>query len=124
MNPTVRKWMKLVAWFSFAAIAAVTILPITLRPTFSSSSANIERFFVMTIVGGLFVLAYPRRFWAILFALPCAVALLEPLQFLVASRHPSIHDVLVKDAGAATGVIAVSLLGLIWRACTSPKQRR
>jgi hypothetical protein len=61
MNPTVRKWMKLVAWFSFAAIAAVTILPITLRPTFSSSSANIERFFVMTNVGGFFVLAYPRR---------------------------------------------------------------
>ena len=113
MSPTVQTWMKLAAWFSLAAIAVVTILPIGMRPT-TSYSPNIERFCVMAISGGLFILAYPRRFWAISFALACFVTAFEPLQFLAVGRHPSIHDVLFKATGAVTGAIAGYLLGLIY----------
>jgi hypothetical protein len=113
MSPTVQMRMKLAAWFSLAAIAVVTILPIGMRPT-TSYSPNIERFCVMAISGGLFGLAYPRHFWTISFALVCSAALFEPLQFLAAGRHPSIHDVLVKAIGAVTGVIVGYLLGLIY----------
>jgi hypothetical protein len=85
---------------------------VELRPA-TNYSPNAERFCVMAIVGGLFVLAYPRWLWAILGILVCATALLEPLQFLALGRHPSFHDVVVKSAGATTGAIIGYLLGLI-----------
>jgi hypothetical protein len=112
MSPTVRMWIKLAAWLSFAAIAVVTVVPIGLRPT-TPYSGNTERFCIMAIVGGLFVLAYPRRPWAILGVVICATGLLEPLQFLALGRHASFHDVVVKSAGVATGGIITYFVGLI-----------
>lgn len=112
MSPTVQMWMKLAAWFSFAAIAVVTVVPIGLRPM-TPYSANTERFCIMAVVGGLFVLAYPRRPWATLGILIFATGLLEPLQFLAQGRHASFHDVVVKSVGVATGAIITYLLGLI-----------
>ena len=61
--------MVAAAWLSISAIVAVTILPIGLRPA-TGFSPNIERFLAMAIVGGLFVLAYPTRFWVIVAVLP------------------------------------------------------
>ena len=105
MSPSIQKWFRIAAWLALAAIAVVTVLPIGLRPA-TAYSPNTERFCVMAIVGGLFVLAYPKRLWTILGILVCATALLEPLQFLVLGRHPSFYDVVVKSAGATTGAVA------------------
>lgn len=102
-------WLKFAAWLAIAAIVIVTILPIGFRPT-TPYSPNTERFFVMAIVGGLFVLAYPARVWAIIAALSCGAAAIEPLQFFALGRHPSFRDVMVKSAGAAVGAIAGYLL--------------
>jgi hypothetical protein len=108
----IEKWFRIAAWLALAAIAIVTVLPIGLRPT-TPYSPNIERFCVMAVVGGLFVLAYPRRLWVVLGILVCATALLEPLQFFALGRHPSFYDVVVKSAGAATGAIAGYFSGLV-----------
>ena len=113
MSPTIRIWVKLAAWLCLVAIVVVTVLPIGLRPT-TLYSPNTERFCVMAVAGCLFVLAYPGRFWTIVFALACAVVLFEPLQFLAPNRHPAFRDVLVKSAGAFTGAIVGYLMAWIW----------
>ncbi|MDO8399364.1 MAG: hypothetical protein Q7T45_16250 [Bradyrhizobium sp.] len=112
MSPSVQIWLKFAAWLAITAIAIVTVLPIGLRPT-TPYSPNTERFFVMAIVGGLFVLAYPARLWAVIFALACGAAVFEPLQFFALGRHPSLRDVVVKSAGAAAGAITGYLLSRV-----------
>ena len=101
--------LKIVAWLALIAIAIVTVVPIEMRPT-TSLSPNRERFIVMAIVGGLFALAYPKRFWIVLVALFAAAAVLEPLQFLAAGRHPSTYDAIIKCAGASAGVVSGYLI--------------
>jgi hypothetical protein len=113
VSPAVQTWIKLAAWLCLIAIAVVTVVPIGLRPA-TPYSAHSERFCVLAVAGCLFVLAYPGRFWTIVFALACAVVLLESLQFLVASRHPGFRDVLVKSAGTSTGAILGHLMAWIW----------
>ena len=113
MSPTVQSWIRLAAWLCLIAIAVVTIVPIGLRPT-TQYSAHSERFCVLAVTGCLFALAYPGRFWTIVFALACAVVLLESLQFLVPSRHPGFRDVLVKSAGTSTGALVGHLMVWIW----------
>lgn len=105
----IRLWLKVAAWTSILAVALVTIVPIGLRPT-TPYSANLERFFVMAIVGALFVLAYPSRLWRIVIALAVAAAALEPLQFLALSRHPGISDTVFKVAGVVVGAVACHFL--------------
>ena len=97
------------AGLAIAAIAFVTVLPIELRPT-TSLSPNRERFRVMAIVGGLFVLAYPRRVLVVIIALSAAVAVLEPLQYFASGRHPSVHDAMIKSAGASAGAVVACIL--------------
>ena len=104
-----RSWLVVAAWLSIGAIVVVTVLPIGLRPA-TGFSPNIERFLVMAIVGGLFVLAYPTQFWGIVFALICVSAMIEPLQFFAAGRHPNFRDVIVKACGGATGAITADLI--------------
>ena len=48
-------------------------------------STSTERFYIMAVMGCLFVLAYPGRFWTIVLALACAVLLFKSLQFLAPS---------------------------------------
>ena len=92
------------AWFSILAIIVVSLLPIGFRPA-TGFSPNIERVVVMAIVGALFVMAYPSRFWSIVVSLACVSALIEPLQFFAAGRHPSFKDVFVKLSGVLAGAI-------------------
>jgi hypothetical protein len=68
----------------------------------------------MAVLGCLFVLAYPGRFWTIVLALACAVLFFESLQFLAPSRHPGFRDVLVKSAGTSTGAVVGYLMTWIW----------
>lgn len=113
---TLRLVIRSAAWLSILIVLLVTLVPIGLRPT-TGLSPNIERFCVMAAVGALFAAAYPRRFWLIALTLSLAAAIVEPLQFLAAGRHPSLHDVELKSLGAAIGAAfgyaAASLAGMI-----------
>lgn len=115
MKTAVNAWLKIAAWLAIIAIVIVTVVPIGMRPS-TSLSPNRERFIALAIVGGLFVLAYPNRIWAVIVALSGAVALLEPLQYFALGRHASVHDVMIKSAGAAVGAfmghILIRALGL------------
>ena len=90
------------AWLSILIVLLVTLVPIGWRPA-TGLSPNIERFCVMAAVGALFAAAYPRRFWLIVLTLSLTSAMVEPLQSLVAGRHPSFRDVEYKALGAAVG---------------------
>ena len=113
-------WIRLVirraAWLSILIVLLVTVVPIGIRPT-TGLSPDIERFCVMAAVGALFAAAYPRRFWLVVLALSLAAAMFEPLQFIAAGRHPSLHDVGFKSLGAvmgaAVGYVIASVTGLI-----------
>lgn len=98
----IRLVIRSAAWLSIAIILLITIVPIGFRPA-TGFSPNLERFCVMAAVGALFAAAYPERLWLIVLALSLAAAILEPLQFVAAGRHPSLRDVEVKSLGAAVG---------------------
>jgi glycopeptide antibiotics resistance protein len=112
---TIRLMIRSAAWLSILIVILVTLVPIELRPT-TGLSPNIERFGVMAAVGALFAAAYPRRFWLIVLTLSLTSAMIEPLQFIAAGRHPSFRDVGFKALGAvigaAFGYAVASLAGL------------
>ena len=99
---TIRLLIRRAAWLSILIVLLVTLVPIGFRPA-TGLSPNIERFCVMAVVGALFAAAYPRKFWLIVLTLSLAAAIVEPLQFIAAGRHPSLRDVEFKSLGAAVG---------------------
>jgi len=113
---SIRLVIRSAAWLSILIVLLVTLVPIGLRPT-TGLSPNIERFGVMLAVGALFATAYPRRIWLIVLTLSLAAAIVEPLQFLAAGRHPSFRDAAFKSLGATIGAAAgyavASVTGLI-----------
>jgi len=113
---SIRLMIRSAAWLSILIVLLVTLVPIGLRPS-TGLSPNIERFGVMVVVGALFAAAYPRRFWLIVLTLSLASALVEPLQFIAAGRHPSLRDVAFKSLGAtfgaAFGYAVASVTGLV-----------
>ena len=101
---TIRLFVRSAAWLSILIVLLVTLVPIGWRPT-TGLSPNIERFCVMAAVGALFAAAYPRRFWLVVLTLSLTAAMVEPLQFMAAGRHPSFRDVEFKSLGAAIGAV-------------------
>lgn len=101
---TIRLLIRRAAWLSILIVLLVTLVPIGWRPA-TGLSPNIERFCVMAAVGALFAAAYPRRFWLIVLTLSLAAAMVEPLQFMAAGRHPSLHDVEFKSLGVVIGAV-------------------
>jgi len=119
---TIRLVIRRAAWLSILIVLLVTLVPIGLRPA-TGLSPNIERFCVMAAVGALFAAAYPRRFWLIVLALSVTAAIVEPLQFIAAGRHPSFRDVEFKSLGVAIGAVvgyAVAALTGLTAGPTSP----
>jgi hypothetical protein len=101
---TIRLLIRRAAWLSILIVLLVTLVPIGWRPA-TGWSPNIERFCVMAAVGALFAAAYPRRFWLIVLTLSLTAAIVEPLQFIAAGRHPSLRDVEYKSLGAVLGAV-------------------
>jgi glycopeptide antibiotics resistance protein len=91
------------AWLMLALIFASTVVPIELRPH-SPFSANWERLLSFFAVGLLFTLAYPRRLLLVVVLLVGAAIGFEVLQLFAGTRHAHVRDMLVKLAGAVTGV--------------------
>ena len=101
---TIRLLIRRAAWLSILIVLLVTLVPIGWRPA-TGLSPNIERFCAMAAVGALFAAAYPRRFWLIVLTLSLTAAMVEPLQFIAAGRHPSLRDVEFKSLGVAIGAV-------------------
>lgn len=57
--------LRAAAWLVLLAILAVTISPIQFRPV-TGEPVNLERLAAFLVVGGLFALAYPRHWLAVL----------------------------------------------------------
>ena len=93
------------AWSALAAIVAVTISPIGMRPD-DIVSVDLDRALAFMVVTMLFVLGYPRQ----VFLCAClgifGAGVIEVLQFLSPSRHPQLEDAVMKAVGAALGAIA------------------
>jgi hypothetical protein len=98
------KTFRIAAWLVLAFIIFVTVSPTNLRPS-DYLPGDIDRAGAFALMGGLFVMAYPRHwvFAALLIVLSAGV--IELLQELSPTRHAHVHDALVKAAGAGIGVV-------------------
>lgn len=105
--------LRVSAWLTLTAILIVTISPLGLRPHIWS--ANAERFAAFMVCGGLFALAYPRKWAAIFCLVVLAAALFEFAQALVPDRHPAMKDVVVKAIGGGIGIGTGLLVHLLFR---------
>ncbi|RDJ06919.1 VanZ family protein [Rhizobium grahamii] len=94
---------KAAAWLWLGAILFVTVSPIGMRPH-DVMPVNYDRALAFTLMAGLFVTAYPRRFWTCAVLVIVGAAAIELLQYLSASRHARLEDAFVKAFGAMVGV--------------------
>ncbi len=99
-----RHLLKLAPWACLAAILFVTVSPISLRPG-DILPVDLDRALAFTLLGVLFVLAYPRHILLCAVLLVLGAGVIETLQFLSPTRHAHWEDAAVKAAGAAIGVL-------------------
>lgn len=108
MRRMMEKWVlglvRVAAWILVAAIVAITLVPIGLRPVVTANP-SFERAAAYALAGLLLTLGYPRRWpWILLGAVLLAGGL-EAGQSLTGTRHGRFDDFLVKAAGALVGGI-------------------
>jgi VanZ family protein len=68
------------------------------------TNANVERFGAFMLVGLLFALAYPQRFYVVVGTTVGSAILLEALQSFSPGRHGRFHDAAEKIAGGIAGI--------------------
>ncbi|MEK1893318.1 MAG: VanZ family protein [Rhizobium sp.] len=95
--------LKIAAWLSLAAILFVTVSPIGIRPH-DVMSVRYDRALAFTAMALLFVVAYPRHFWACAILVILGAATIELLQYFSPTRHARLEDASVKAVGATIGV--------------------
>jgi VanZ family protein len=100
----ITKTIQLAAWTALLAIIFVTVSPIGLRPH-DLLPVNVDRALAFTGMAALFVLAYPRHWIWVGFALVIGAGAIELLQELSPTRHAHIDDAMVKAAGASIGIV-------------------
>lgn len=108
----VRRGCLIAGIAAIVVIAVSTTSPIYLRPM-TGLSPNIERFAAFCVVGGLFVLGAPQRWPSILLLVVIVAALLEIGQEAFPGRHGTVHDFVVKAAGAAAGAAGALVLNAL-----------
>ena len=109
-----RVFLRAAAWLSLAFILYATLSPIDMRPR-DVMPVNIDRALAFCVMAGLFTLAYPRRWRAILVMSVAAAGLIETLQLLSPTRHAHLADALVKAAGAVAGVSMAAVANAVLR---------
>jgi hypothetical protein len=109
-----RTFFRVAGWLLFAAVVAVTVSPIGLRPQ-TVFGAGPERMGAFFLLGLLFGFGYDRR-WLPTICLVVAIAFgAEALQLLVPSRHARFDDAAVKAVGGVIGVaVAYALVKTGW----------
>ena len=115
-----QRFLVIAAWSVLAALAFVTLAPISFRPHLAS--AKLERFLAFALVAALFGLAYPKALLRMMLMLIAAVAVLELGQLLTASRHAGVIDVAAKLTGIGVGALFAALMNgfCTWRRRTDP----
>jgi hypothetical protein len=110
-----------VSWILFAAIAVMTLGPLSVRPT-TPLSPDFERFAAFMLLGAAFALAYPHRFYLLGIALVVAAGGLEWAQTFVPGRDGRLEDFLFKAAGVIIGlVIAHRMRPIVDRHLSRPR---
>ncbi len=97
------------SWIIFAAIVAMTLGPLSLRPT-TPLSPNFDRFAAFLVLGFCFALGYPRRIYLLGPTLVAAAGGLEWAQTFVPGRDGRLEDFLFKAAGAIAGLVIAHLM--------------
>jgi VanZ family protein len=97
------------SWIIFAAIVAMTLGPLNVRPT-TPFSPNFDRLAGFLVLGLFFALAYPRRIYLLAFALVATAGGLEWAQSFVPGRDGRVEDFLFKAAGAIVGLVIAHLM--------------
>jgi hypothetical protein len=103
--------LQFAAWIALAAIAFATISPIQMRPG-DVFSADADRALAFGLLSAAFMVAYPRRAFAIGLFVILAGGGFELLQMLSPSRHATLDDAITKTAGAGCGM----MLALVYNA--------
>ena len=106
---TLRMLARCIGWALAAAIAALTLSPIELRPV-TTAPADVERMMAFAAMGAALCIGYPRHRASIALLVLGAVGLLEIAQHLVPGRHGQIHDGIVKASGAFLGAVAALVI--------------
>jgi hypothetical protein len=109
---TIRKCAFFAAWTGLALIVLVTVSPIDLRPP-DLTSTDLDRALAFFVMSCLFVIAYPQRVAKVSIALVMSAFAIELTQFLSVTRHPELHDALIKAAGVALGIGAGLLVNFL-----------
>ncbi|MCJ2085978.1 hypothetical protein MKK88_08210 [Methylobacterium sp. E-005] len=97
--------IRLAAWILVAAIIAITLVPIGLRPVVTANP-SLERIAAYALTGLLMMVGY-RRYWLqILIGSVLLAGGLEAAQTLTSTRHGRFDDFLVKAGAALAGAVA------------------
>lgn len=115
---SIRNFSRFAAWAGLALIILVTISPIQARPP-DITTTDLDRGIAFFVMSGLFVIAYPRRPIVMTILLFCAAFLIELMQFASVTRHPQLHDAVIKAVGVLLGVSAGLLVNLMRRRKTA-----
>lgn len=110
----IRRFALLAAWAGLILIVFVTVSPISVRPS-TVTSTDLDRAFAFCVMSVLFVVAYPKRLLALSVALLVGAFLIELTQFASMTRHPQMHDAMVKALGVLVGVIGGVIVNLALR---------
>ncbi|MCJ2136245.1 hypothetical protein MKK69_19690 [Methylobacterium sp. J-026] len=97
--------VRIAAWILVAFIAAVTLVPIGLRPVVTANP-SLERIAAYALAGMLMMVGYPRHRFQILIGSVLLAGALEAAQTLTSTRHGRVEDFFVKAAAALAGVVA------------------
>ena len=98
-----RRLAQIGAWTLLGAVVLVTLCPLKDRPVITRDPQQ-ERGLAYLALGTAFAFGYPRRWPALLAALPAVAIALELAQTVEADRHGRVIDVVPKVAGAALGI--------------------
>lgn len=118
---TIRRFALFAAWTGLLLIVFVTVSPISVRPS-TVTSTDLDRAFAFCVMSGLFVIAYPKRLLTLSFALFVGAFLIELTQFASMTRHPQLHDAVVKALGVLVGVCGGALVNLALRRLAGVEQ--
>ncbi|XYD07187.1 hypothetical protein R1A27_18780 [Methylobacterium sp. NMS12] len=104
--------IRVAAWSLVALIAAVTLVPIGLRPVVTANP-SFERIAAYAVAGLLMTVAYPRHWLWILAGSVVLAGGLEAGQTLTGTRHGRFDDFLVKAAAGLVGALAGRPLAIL-----------
>jgi len=100
---TSRRLFRLIAWASFAAIVALSLVSPSWRPV-TKLPHNLEHFAIFIITGFALGLGYAGRLASHMAVLVVFAAAIEVAQFITPGRHPRLIDFVVDAASACAGV--------------------